>query len=59
MSWNTHTLRVKSELTNAGYKIIKNDKQMAWEVVDGKNVVMYHRSLGELMKTAEKQFGIN
>lgn len=56
--WKTHSAKIQNQLTSAGYKIVKNDKQMAWEVVDGKNVVMYHRSLGELMKTAEKQFGI-
>lgn len=56
--WTTYTASAQTQLTNAGYRIVKNSAESLWQVVDGSKVVMSNKALGDLMKIASKQFGI-
>lgn len=57
--FNTFTSHIKSQLTNAGFSVIKDFKEKQWIVLDGNKEIMYNSSLGQLMSKAAKEFGIN
>lgn len=58
-NWNNYSTKIQRELTSAGYRVVKNDQEKQWEVVDRTKVLLYNRSLGDLMSKAAKEFGIN
>lgn len=57
-TWKTFTSYTQRTLTQAGYRVIKNEKEACWQVVDGSKVVMENKALGCLMHKASKEFGI-
>jgi len=56
--WQTHTNRVRSELTSAGYTLTKNSNVGQWEIKDRSKVVFTSKSLGDVIKIAENKLGL-
>jgi len=56
--WTTFTSSTQRTLTQAGFQVIKNEKEACWQVVDRNKVVMQNKALGCLMSKAAKEFGI-
>lgn len=56
--WNTHTNRIKKDLTSAGYTLTKNVNVNHWEIKDRSNVVFTSKSLGDVIKLAENKLGL-
>lgn len=57
-TWNTFTSSTQRTLTQAGFLVIKNEKESCWQVVDGNKVVMQNKALGCLMSKAAREFKI-
>jgi hypothetical protein len=57
-TWTTFTSSTQRTLTQAGLRVIKNEKEACWQVVDGSKVLMQNKALGCLMNKAAKEFGI-
>jgi len=57
-TWTTFTSFTQRTITQAGFRVIKNEKESCWQVVDGTRVVMQNKALGCLMSKAAKEFGI-
>jgi len=56
--WQTHTNKLKRELTSAGYTLTKNSNVNQWEIKDCSKVIFSSKSLGDVIKLAECKLGL-
>jgi len=54
-----HTARIKLHLEAEGWSLVKNEKEMSWELVNDGDVYLSAFRMGDLLKMCEKEFQIN
>ena len=58
MITTTFAGRIKLQLESAGFSINKNPTNDYWELLDGNNVLLYSRQMGNLLYMAADELGL-
>jgi hypothetical protein len=54
----THSSKIQKQLIDAGYVVKKQQEHKQWALFDNTKPIMYSNNLGDLLRAAEKEFGL-
>ncbi len=54
----TYASAVKQSLIEAGFAVVKNERDDVWEVKDGPDVLLHSRSLADLLIKSARELGV-
>jgi hypothetical protein len=55
---NTHSSKIQKQLLDAGYIVKRQQEHKQWGLFENTKPIVYSNSLGDLLRQAEKEFGL-